>query len=118
MPRRRSDDAVALRYRGTEVERKLWYDLRGRRFLGWKFRRQHAIGPFIADFACIEAKLVIELDGGQHVDSARDERRTAYLESQGWSVLRFWNNEIIENYDGVLERIAEVLRPRLRPGSP
>jgi very-short-patch-repair endonuclease len=83
VPRRRSDDAIELRYRSTDVERKLWYDLRGQRFLGWKFRRQHAIGPFIADFACVEARLVIELDGGQHAESKSDERRTAYLDAQG-----------------------------------
>ena len=70
-----------------------------------RFTRQLPIGPFIADLACRQAKLVIEIDGGQHVDSGRDLRRTRFLEAEGWTVIRFWNTEISENPDGVAEAI-------------
>ena len=92
------------------AEHRLWQAIRGRQLEGFRFRRQHPIGPYIADFACIDKLLVIELDGSQHQDQvAYDERRTAYLESQGWTVLRFWNNDVMNNLDGVLARVVEVL---------
>jgi very-short-patch-repair endonuclease len=95
----------------TDVERLLWHALRGRQLNGHRFRRQHPIGSYIADFACIEQQLVLELDGGQHQEQAQyDERRTAYLQVHGWQVLRFWNNDVINNFDGVLFAIAEHLK--------
>jgi adenine-specific DNA-methyltransferase len=104
--------ARTLRREQTDVERKLWYALRGRRFLGFKFRRQQPIGPYIADFVCFEAKLVIELDGEQHGDDAHiayDHARTERLLADGFRVLRFWNGELIENFEGVLEGIERAL---------
>lgn len=101
-----------LRNTMTDAEHALWRALRGRRLEGFKFRRQHVIGPYIADFACIRRRLVIEADGGQHAESKSDERRTAWLESEGWRVLRFWNNDILSNIEGVQERILEILESR------
>ena len=104
--------ARRLRRESTDAERKLWSRLRAQQ-LGCKFRRQVPIDRFIADFVCIEAKLVIEVDGGQHnIDVARDLERTAVLESAGYLVLRFWNNEVLQNTDGVVERIVETLAAR------
>jgi very-short-patch-repair endonuclease len=96
----------------TDAERKLWSRLRGRR-LGAKFRRQVPIDRFIADFGCVEAKLVIEVDGGQHaVDIERDRVRTAVIETAGYIVIRFWNNEVLQNIDGVVEEILRTLAAR------
>ena len=78
----------------------------------YKFRRQHPVGRYILDFTRIEHHLVIEADGGQHSESAADERRTAWLERQGWRVLRFWNNEILTNSEGVQETILQALNER------
>jgi very-short-patch-repair endonuclease len=106
------DRARSLRRASTDAERKLWAHLRSRQLKGAKFRRQHPIGPYIADFACVEAKLIIELDGGGHDRDEQlhaDEVRSAYLESCGYRVVRFWNNEVMENIDGVLEQIAELV---------
>jgi len=95
----------------TDVERLLWQGLRGKQLNGNRFRRQHPIGTYITDFACIEAKIVIELDGGQHQEQSEyDERRTAFLREHGWQVMRFWNNEVLKNIDGVLFTIVEHLR--------
>lgn len=93
----------------TDAEHRLWSVLRGRRLDGCKFRRQHPIGWFIVDFACVERRLIIEVDGAQHAENPADERRTRWLESQGWRVIRFWNDEVIENLDGVAERIMRAL---------
>jgi very-short-patch-repair endonuclease len=92
----------------TDAERKLWFALRDRRLASIKFRRQVPVGPFIADFACYESKLIIEVDGGQHADSATDARRNHWLTQNGFRVLRFWNNDVLKNLHGVLERIVEV----------
>lgn len=101
--------ARRLRREQTDVERRLWRAVR-ERFPTWKFRRQHPIGSRVADFACPSCKLVIELDGGQHVErSAADDGRTAELARHGYRVIRFWNNEVIENLDGVLETISRAL---------
>ena len=100
-----------LRTASTDAERRLWYRLRDRRLGGFKFRRQVTIGPFIADFACIEAKLIVEADGGQH-GSPNDQRRTQYLQSFGWKVLRFWNNDILQQMNAVLEAILSACQGR------
>ena len=98
-----------LRSNQTDAERKLWFALRDRRLGGFKFVRQEAIGPFVADFVCRERNIVIEVDGGQHADNARDLRRDAYLAGEGYRVLRFWNNDVLANRDGVLLTILEAL---------
>jgi primosomal protein N' (replication factor Y) len=107
-------EARRLRNTMTDAERRLWSALRARRLRGYKFRRQHPIGPYIADFACIQHRLIVEVDGGQHADNIRDERRTAQLESEGWHVLRVWNNDVLANPEGV----ALVILRALETGSP
>jgi very-short-patch-repair endonuclease len=109
--------ARKLRKNLTDVENKLWSRLRGRQLSGVKFRRQYPIGPFIVDFCCVERRLVVELDGGQRAErNTADERRTRLVERFGYRVLRFWDNEVLSNFDGVLERINEVLEgPRPLP---
>ena len=94
----------------TDAERMLWHALRGKQLEVRRFRRQHPIGPYIADFACLDKKLVIELDGDQHQDRiAYDARRTVFLHMQDWQVLRFWNNDVLNNLDGVLAKIVDAL---------
>ncbi len=102
--------AKVLRKDMPTAERKLWAFIRRKALGGFRFRRQHTIGPFIADFACVEIKVVIELDGDQHGKDhgARDAKRDAYIEDKGWTVLRFWNNEVYENINGVLETILNT----------
>ncbi len=102
--------ARAMRREPTEPERLLWARLRDRRLGGFKFRRQHPLGAFVADFACLERRVIVEADGGQHVDSEYDAHRSEQLRAQGWQVIRLWNNEIRENPDGVAEAILLVLR--------
>ncbi len=95
----------------TDAERKLWKHLRLRNVGLFKFRRQHEISPYIVDFVCLEAHLIIEIDGGQHAGAGEyDSARTDFLQSAGYRVLRFWNNEVMENIDGVLEIICNALR--------
>ena len=95
----------------TDAEQRLWRQLRARQIAGARFRRQAPIGPYIADFACLDARLVIEVDGGQHADGAsRDLHRDAWLSRQGFRVLRFWNNDVLQNIDGVLQRVDEAVR--------
>ena len=102
--------ARKLRRRQTDAERKLWSRLRDRQLCGAKFRRQHAIGPFVADFCCIENKLIIELDGGQHAENANaDEERTSYLRQHGFRVLRFWNDAVLQDIDAVMVAIIGAL---------
>ena len=103
------DTARVLRRNATDVERILWGLLRDRRLGGAKFRRQFPIGPFVADFASVEHRLVVELDGGQHAESSSDMRRDHFLTSAGWYVLRFWNNDVMTNRAGVLERIVKAI---------
>ncbi|MEY4472165.1 MAG: hypothetical protein RL671_469 [Pseudomonadota bacterium] len=99
-----------LRNNATEAERKLWPHISARKLRGVRFNRQFPIGQFICDFVSRERRLVIELDGGQHAFSTEyDARRTAFLEMQGYKVLRFWNNEVLDNLDGVLAVIAQTL---------
>lgn len=100
--------AKSLRITMTEAESHLWYLLRDRRLCGYKFRRQMPIKPYIADFVCLSARLIVEIDGGQHSEQAeKDKVRDAFLRSQGFTVLRFWNNEVFENTQGVLERVLD-----------
>jgi very-short-patch-repair endonuclease len=102
--------ARQLRRNQTDAERTLWTRLRSRQLCGFKFRRQYPIGPFITDFCCFEQRLVVELDGGQHAaQRIADGRRSDVLGRYGYRVLRFWDNEVMENIDGVLQRILEVL---------
>lgn len=94
--------AIELRKEPTPAERKLWAVIRNDQ-LGVNFRRQHAIGNYIPDFVCIEKKLIIELDGSQHLEKEEyDNERTKYLESLGYKVIRFWNNDVMNNVDGVI----------------
>ncbi|MBL8674348.1 MAG: DUF559 domain-containing protein [Rhodospirillales bacterium] len=110
-------NARRLRRDQTDAESKLWRRLREHPPSGARFRRQHPIGPFFADFVCVAVKLIVELDGGQH-DAERDAdlRRTRWLESSGWRVLRFWNTDVIENVDGVIDRITAAMRDPARDG--
>ena len=102
--------ARKLRRSTTDVERKLWHRIRDKQIEGFRFRRQRPVGRFIVDFICLDARLIVELDDGQHAENvAHDKKRSAFLESLGYRVLRFWNNEVIENMDGVLERLREAL---------
>ena len=101
--------AKALRRTLTDQEKKLWGALRDRRLGGFKFRKQQPIGPFIADFVCQERRLVVEVDGSQHADSARDAARDAFLNDKRYRVLRFWNNDVTGNLSGVLTAILAAL---------
>ncbi|MEI4508789.1 DUF559 domain-containing protein [Sphingopyxis sp. CCNWLW253] len=99
-----------LRLNATDAERKLWAQLSARKVSGIRFNRQFPIDPFICDFVSRTAKLVIEVDGGQHaVDVEKDEARTAYLQSQGYQVIRFWNNDVLERIEGVVGEIERAL---------
>ena len=105
----------SLRTNQTDAESRLWYHLRNRRFQGWKFRRQHILQGYIVDFVSLERKLVIELDGGQHAEQeAYDNQRTQVLEKDGFKVIRFWNNDVLTNLEGVLETILDTPHPPLR----
>ncbi|MEO1750993.1 ATP-dependent RNA helicase HrpA [Thiofaba sp. EF100] len=113
------DFARSLRKNSTDAEQKLWQQLRAHRFEGTKFRRQHPLGPYVVDFVCLEKRLVIELDGGQHTEAeAYDQQRNAWLEAQGFRVLRFWNNEVMQNPEGVLETIHQALQSPSPPRPP
>jgi very-short-patch-repair endonuclease len=101
-----------LRRNSTDAEMKLWFGLRDRRLGGFKFVRQDSIGPYVADFVCRDRKVVVEVDGGQHAESARDQIRDAYLVSEGYRVLRFWNSDVSGNIEGVLETILSSLNSR------
>ncbi|HLZ83426.1 MAG TPA: endonuclease domain-containing protein [Caulobacteraceae bacterium] len=103
--------ARSLRADSTDAERKLWSVLRSRQLGGAKFRRQVPVDRYFADFACMDAKLIVELDGGQHADQQPyDDARTARLQEIGWRVMRFWNNDVIENVEGVADDILAALR--------
>jgi very-short-patch-repair endonuclease len=107
----------SLRKEMPSAERRLWYFIRRRQLGGFHFRRQHTIGPFVADFACLEASLVLELDGDQHgleAASARDAARDACIEAEGFDVLRIWNREVYSNIDGVLELILDAANNGVR----
>ena len=104
-----------MRAAPTDAETCLWRHLRAHRLDGQKFKRQQPIGNYIVDFVCFEAKLIVEVDGGQHNECVADTRRDEWLKSQGFAVLRFWNNEVLQNIEGVLTRILEALPPSPQP---
>lgn len=99
------DFAKTLRQNMTDAEQRLWFHLRAHRMAGQKFRRQQPIGPYTVDFVHLGARLIVEADGGQHADSPRDAARDAWLQSQGFQVLHFWNHDILQNTDLVLQAI-------------
>ena len=105
------ENANYLRKNMTPQETKIWSIIRRKQFYGYKFLRQYIIGNYIADFVCREAKIIIEIDGGQHnegINIQEDTKRTEYLNSKGYKVYRFWNNEIDKNLDGVYQKLKEI----------
>jgi very-short-patch-repair endonuclease len=113
--------ARELRRTMTDAERRLWRCLRGKQLAGYRFRKQHPIDRFVLDFYCPAARLAIELDGGQHhTDAGResDATRTAWLENRGIRVLRFWNDDVLQNTDSVVQTIWDVLHQNAPSGAP
>ena len=105
-----SPHARELRATPTDAERRLWWRLRNKQLDGFRFRRQQPMGPYVVDFFCPEASLIIEIDGGQHdANQAQDALRTRWLEGRGYKVIRFWNNDVLANADGVVLTIREAL---------
>ncbi|HOQ67429.1 MAG TPA: endonuclease domain-containing protein [Candidatus Atribacteria bacterium] len=120
MGKRRRETALArgLRKRQTDAERVLWNKLRNKQIEGVKFRRQQPIGSYIVDFVSLEIKLIIEIDGGQHNGRRvreKDEEREKWLKGKGYQILRFWNNDVLTNIEGVLEKIKENLEEEKTP---
>jgi very-short-patch-repair endonuclease len=111
-------NARRMRTEATDVERVLWRHLRAHRLAGRKFKRQQSIGPYIVDFVCFGSRLIVEVDGGQHLQSDRDARRDAWLRQQGFRVLRFWNNDVLHRTESVLEEISSKLAPLSPSPSP
>jgi very-short-patch-repair endonuclease len=112
-PEQLRSDVRRLRRDQSQAESVLWQHLRAKRLEGAKFRRQHPIGAHIVDFCCLRHRLVIEVDGGQHAEEVeKDAARTARLEAHGFKVIRFWNDDVLRNLEGVLTSIAEALRQR------
>jgi len=102
--------ARSLRKNQTDAERKLWRRLRARELCGFKFRRQYPIAPYIVDFICVEKRLIVEIDGGQHATMTEiDNTRAEFLNARGYRVLRFWNNEVLQQLDAVLAKILDSL---------
>jgi len=107
---RKTSGARSLRRRSTEAEHRLWHHLRNRQLDGWKFRRQFPIERFFADFVCVDAKLIVELDGGHHaLNQLGDEERTRLLISFGYRVIRYWNSDVLTNTESVLDDILAHL---------
>ena len=104
----KTEIARKLRNNLTDAEKKLWYFIRNYN-LGVKFRRQHPLGNYFVDFICLEKHLVVEVDGGQHYESETDKIRDEWLNKEGYKVLRFWNNEVLENIEAVIAKIKESL---------
>jgi very-short-patch-repair endonuclease len=114
----KSNLAKVLRRRQTDAEEKVWAVLRSRQFIDLKFRRQHPVGDYIVDFVCLDEKLIIEIDGGQHNEKQmidKDEARQKWLEGEGFRVIRFWNNDVMENLEGVMSRLIELIEERRHP---
>jgi very-short-patch-repair endonuclease len=108
--------ARELRKNPTDAEKELWKHLRLRQIGGYKFRRQHPVGPYIVDFVCLKRRLIVEVDRGQHSQQvAYDEERSMWLEGQGFQILRFWDNEVLTSVDVVKEVIAEALNSGSNP---
>ena len=103
--------AAKLRRDMTEAERHIWCAVRDRRLDGFKFRRQVSIGPYVVDFMCLDARMIVEIDGRQHTPEF-DAQRTATVEGAGFEIVRFWNNDVIGNLDGVLTTLIDRLRAR------
>ncbi|WP_244598167.1 endonuclease domain-containing protein [Pseudohoeflea suaedae] len=115
VPPRNRANAKRMRRTMTDAERKLWYELRGHRLMGLGFRRQSPIKGFIVDFACPERRLIVELDGSQHARASAeisDQARTTALEADGWTVLRFWNDDVLKSIGDVCEHIVRVVEGR------
>ncbi|WP_202967147.1 endonuclease domain-containing protein [Legionella worsleiensis] len=117
--------AKALRQTMTDAENRMWYYLRNRRLSGYKFIRQHVIGNYIVDFVCREKKLIVEIDGSQHMDAVDyDLRRSQYLERRGYRVVRIWNHDVFKNIQGVMDSVLNELEtvpqasPHPQPFSP
>ena len=110
--------ARELRSNMTDAERRLWTALRRKQIAGHRFRRQMPLGPYIVDFFCPALRLIIEVDGGQHTDSPADEQRDLWMESQGFQVVRFWNNDVLQNLEGVIARLAAICQERGRAEAP
>ena len=109
-------NARHLRKGATDAERKLWSALRDQQLDGFKFRRQVPIGDFIADFACLSARLIVEVDGGQHdAEREKDAARTDWLNSRDYRVIRFWNNDVLANLEGVVRTILTALHDHPPP---
>jgi len=111
-----TERARELRHGDNLAEGKLWSELKDRRLGGYKFVRQHPIGPYFADFACREKRLVVELDGSQHAETARDRRRDAFMQQAGWSVIRFWSHEARSRTRSVCETILAALAGEIEGG--
>lgn len=110
-------DPKKLRKNSTDAERKLWRMLRSRQLESCKFRRQEPVGKYVVDFICYEKRLIVEVDGGQHLDrQEQDEERNLWLESQGFQVIRFWNNQVLKETDLVLQVISRALQKPPHPG--
>lgn len=117
LPTIKQDQARRLRVTMTDAERELWRRLRAGQLAGWKFRRQHTVPPYIVDFICLAANLIVELDGSQHTPQS-DAVRTRFLEAQGFRILRFWDNDALLNTDAVVEAIFNVLGDRTLTPTP
>ena len=107
-------NARELRKNPTEAERRLWEKLKRRQIAAVRFRRQQPIGPFIVDFVCFERQVIVEVDGGQHAEQVSyDKQRTCWLETQGYRVLRFWNNDVLSNTEAVAQTILDAVEQRI-----
>jgi very-short-patch-repair endonuclease len=115
---RRVGFARKLRRDATEVELLLWQELRGRRLEGYRFRRQHPIGPYVLDFYCPTVRLCVEVDGSGHLDRREDDRRTAWLTTRGVRVIRFWDHEVSNNREQVLQAVVDAIEDRQHTRGP
>jgi very-short-patch-repair endonuclease len=109
--------AKRLRKISTDAENRLWQKIRNRQVRGCKFKRQYPIEHYVADFICVEMGLIVEVDGGQHCENKKDEIRTEFLESKGYEVIRFWNNEVLGNIEGVLDTLTLTLSRKAGEGT-